>query len=99
LQVDSETIKKDRKSFNNNVIIVDDDDFVSEQLLSVIHIEVLVCKVNETSVVEVSTLLINALSAMKQLMIKIIDCSKIIDLNICTIKQFIDANYSCLCFE
>jgi len=88
-------IKKDRKSFNINVIFINDDDFVLKQLLSVIHIKVLVCKVNETSVVEVLTLSIVALSAMKQLMIKIIDCSKIINSYTCIIKQLINASDSC----
>jgi len=64
----------------------------------VIHIEVLVCKVNETSVVEVLIRFIDALSAMKQLTIKIIDCSEIIDSYTCMIKQLIDASDSC-CFE
>ncbi len=98
LWVDSEAIKRDRRSFNSNIIIVDDNDFVSKQLLSVIHIEVLVCKVNETSVVEVLTRFIDALSAMKQLTIKIIDCSEIINSYMCMIKQLIDANDS-YCFE
>jgi len=91
-------IEKDRRFFNSNIIIVNDDDFVSEQLLSVIHIKVLVCKVNETSIVEVSTCFIDALSAMKQLTIKIIDCNEIINLYTCTIKQLINASDSC-CFE
>jgi len=64
----------------------------------VIHIKVLICKVNETSIIEVLTLFINALSVMKQLMIKIISCNEIIDLHTCMIKQFIDASDSC-CFE
>jgi len=88
-------IEKDRKSFNINIIFINDDDFVSKQLLNVIHIKVLVCKVNETSVVEVLTLFIIALSAMKQLIIKIINCSKIINSYTCMIKQFINASDSC----
>ncbi len=86
LRVSSEAIKKDKKSFDNNVIFVISDDFVLKCLLSVIHIKMLICKVNEASVIKILTLLIVILLAIKQLTIKIINCSEIIVSNTYTIK-------------
>jgi len=60
----------------------------------VIHIIVLVCKIHETEVILISTMLIVALSAIQQCFIKIVDVNKCFCSDSSSIQKLIDANAS-----
>jgi len=60
----------------------------------VIHIIVLVCKIHETEVILISTMLIIALSMIQQCFIKIVNVSKCFCSDSSLIQKLIDANVS-----
>jgi len=59
---------------------------------------VLVCKIHETEVILISTMLIDALSMIQQCFIKVINISKCICSDLSSIQKIIDASASLMRF-